>query len=140
MLPTPATHGNAAMSPAQAAHATTSVSRNGKRRLWGCHGSNSSSLPIVQARPAAGTMASTAAWAPPTRPANTAIPMMQRTLTVPAPMARPMSPSILAGRAYRSKSNGPGWLRSTPKDCVADDQSPRSGWCDVNTSRARMAK
>jgi hypothetical protein len=52
-----------------------------------------------------------------------------------------LPPNRRTGSAPRSNNNGPGWLKSKPDVCEADDQTPRSGmWSWVNTSRARIGK
>jgi hypothetical protein len=108
---------------------------------WGCHGSNSSSLPIAQHSAEATTMASAPSRSPPRRRATSAMPITDSALMSVAPMASPApSGNRVAGTARRSKYTGPGLFTWMPEASECEVPVPSSGRCSLNTSRARMAK
>src|SRR5215207_4383493 len=137
---TPTAHGNTPMSPPATAQTITRKQRNGSTRLWGCHGSKSSSLPIAQHKPDAAAMAATTPRGPACRHATIAMPLIETTLISATPTARPPSPASLTGSAKTSNRSGPGLLIGIPSDSEADVHVPSRGWCSVNTSRARIKK
>jgi hypothetical protein len=94
----------------------------------GCHGSNSSSLPMLQHRAAVATMASTPATGPAGGPQGGDADDASRSGgQLPRP-AGPV-PNSFTGAASRSNSSGPGLLKfvSVPSD--AEVHVPSSGWC-----------
>ena len=134
----PTTNGAMIRSPAASAHSIRSRHQNGRSRACGCHASNSSSLPMLQARPADSAVASTIARSPPARWAAQAAPTMARMLAVITATARPtLGPATRTNGASTSNHSGPGLLMVCPAACDAEVQVPSSGWFAVATSCAR---
>ena len=128
-------------SPAASAQTRNRKHRNGKIRLWGCHGSKSSSLPRAQPSPVTAAMATTTAVGPAWRRAITTMPSIEAMLTSATPTASPASgPPNLTGMARTSNSSGPALLTSSPIAIDAEVHEPSNGWCSVSTSAARMLK
>lgn len=97
------------------------------RRLWGCHGSYSISLPRLQhSRPVTAT-AAMATTEPLRRRTMAATPITARPFSRATPSARPGAPKSLAGTAHRSNSSGPGLLKLVGVFCDAEVQVPSRG-------------
>ena len=127
-LPTPATQGAIARSPAASAADTTRKAKKGRTAALAGHTSNSNSLPRASWSPATATATASIVSVPPIRRAATTASDDAAMLTSIAPTARPThGPSRRTAGAIASKYRGPGLLTCSPTTSDADVHIPSSG-------------